>query len=74
MSMPGYPEGYWPQPPYSLPQEKLGDDVSGEVQHHAGLAEHDTQYDALMYYTDPYEQNGTGGSSKSRPVQSGGEG
>ena len=72
--MQGYPEGYWPQPPYSLSQEKLGEDVRGEVKHHAGLAEYDTQYDIQMYSTGPYEQNGVGGSSKSCPAQSGRQG
>ena len=67
MSTQGYPEGYWPQPPYNLSQEKSGKGVSGDVEHYAGLAEHDTQ----MYSAGPYEQNGVGRSSKSCPVQYG---
>ena len=69
--MPGYPEGYRPQPPYSLSQEKFGDDVSGEVQYHTGLAEYVTQYNTQMYSAGTYEQNGVGGSSKSCPAQCG---
>jgi len=65
--MQGYPEGYWP---YSLSQEKSGEDVSGEVQHHAGLAEYDTQ----MYSAGPYGQNGIGGNSKSCPFRCGRQG
>ena len=70
ISMQGYPEGYWPQPTYSLSQKGFGDDVSGEVQHHAGLAEYDMQ----MYPADQYEQNGADGNSKSCPVRCGREG
>ena len=66
--MPGYPEGYWPQPPYNLSQEKFGDDVNGEIQHHAGLAEYETQ----MYSAGPYEQNDASGNSKLCPAPCGG--
>ena len=71
--MKGYPEGYSPQPPYSLSQEKFGDDV-GEVQYHDGLAEYDSQYDTPMYFAAPYGQNGIGGSSKSCPAPCGRQG
>lgn len=69
--MPGYTEGYQPQPPYSLSQENFGDDVRGEVQHHTRFAEYGTQYDTQMYSAGPYEQHGVGGSSKSFPAQCG---
>lgn len=63
--MQGYPEGYWLQPPYSLSQEKSGEDVSGDAQHYAGLAEYDTQ----MYSVGPHGQDGIVGNSKSCPFQ-----
>jgi len=64
MTIQEYPEGDWPQQPYSLSDEMSGQVVSGDV-HGAGLA----QFEMQMHSAGLSEQTGFGASSESCRVR-----